>query len=202
MEKEALLMKDEAAPSGSLVEKRSARTYLLMKFDDSVNLTEMYRRFHLMDHVSDCAATRGDYDLILILQADNFETINEIVENKIMTVEGLNEAALMPVESPATMGKLPDRARGKKEDDRGHGKSASSYVLLEMEKDKLESVCPSLPMNGRIVFWDCTKGKFDIVMRVQGASFTEIDHMIRNQIGPLAGVLRIKELPIIQLMET
>jgi hypothetical protein len=202
MEKEALLMKDEAARSGSLVEKRSTRTYLLMKFDDSVDLTEMYRRFRFMDHVSDCAATRGDYDLILILEAANFETINEIVETEIMTVEGLDEAALMPVESTATMGKLPDRDRGEKEDDRGHGKSASSYVFLEMEKDKLESVCPSLHVNGRIVFWDCTKGRFDIAMRVQGASFTEIDHTIRNQIGPLPGVLRIKELPIIQLMET
>lgn len=213
MGKEALLMEGESARPGTPVEKRSARTYLLLKFDDSADLIAVYRRFHLMDRVSDCIATRGDYDLILLLQADSFETINEIVEKKIMTVEGLSEAALMPVESPAildngngnipSVGKHPARDRGETgtTDDRGHGKGASSYVFLEMEKEKLESIGPALFLNDGVVCWDRTKGKFDIAMLVRDANFPEIDHMIRNKIRPLSGVLRIKELPVIQLTE-
>ena len=213
MEKETLLKEDEVAHHGSHTEKKSARAYLLMKFDESADWTKTYRRFHSMDRVSDCAATRGDYNLILLLQADDFETINEIVENKIMTIGGLNEAAFMPVEALTTtdnvnekirsFDKIPDRNQGNNEaiDNRGHAKSAASYVLLEIEKEKRESIYPALHLIDGVVFCDCTKGKFDIAMLVQGASFTGIDQMIQNKIRPLAGVLRIKELPVIRLLE-
>ena len=206
-------MENKAAHHKGLTEKKSVHAYLLMKFDDSVDLIEVYRQFHSMDHVSNCVAARGDYHLILMLQADNFETINEIVENRIMTVEGISEAALMPVEAQTTIGnvnenihsvgKTPGRDRGENErtDNLGHAKTASSYIFLEIEKETGESLYPALCLNDSVAICDRTRGKFDIAMWVRGASFTEIDHMIQNKIRPLAGVLRIKELPVIQLFE-
>ena len=74
-------------------------------------------------------------------------------------------------------------------------------MFLEIEKEKLESIYPTLYMNDQVVSCDNIKGKYDIVLLMQGASFAEIDRNIQNKIKPLDGVLRIKESPIIKLFE-
>jgi DNA-binding Lrp family transcriptional regulator len=77
----------------------------------------------------------------------------------------------------------------------------SSYVMLEVEKEKLESVYPALYFDDQVVNCDYTDGRFNIVLLMQGTSFGEIENTIRNKFKTLDGVLRIKEYPIITLFE-
>ena len=65
----------------------------------------------------------------------------------------------------------------------------------------MENIYPTLYLNDQVVSCDCAKGKYDIVLLMQGTSFAEIDRNIRKKIKPLDGVLRIKESPIIKLFE-
>jgi DNA-binding Lrp family transcriptional regulator len=119
----------------------------------------------------------------------------------------------MPVETPhlpesvnniiGTVDKALGREKGNPETvtNANFWKSASSYVFLEIEKEKLETIYPTLYVNEQVVSCDCAKGKYDIVLLMQGASFADIDRNIQNKIKPLDGVLRIKESPIIKLFE-
>lgn len=194
-------------------ETKSTSTYLMLKFDDSVDLTEIYQRFYFMDNVLYCDATKGDYDMVLLLQAPDIETINELIEKKIKPIEGLRETVFMTVEPPmiaenvneiiGSVDRALGRDRGANEavENRDYWKNASSYVMLEIEKEKLETIYPALYLNDNVVYCDYTKGKFDVTMLLQGTSFSEIDGVIRNKIRPIDGVLRIKELPIIKLFE-
>ena len=77
----------------------------------------------------------------------------------------------------------------------------SSYVLLEIEKEKLESIYPALYFDDQVVYCDCTRGKYDIVLLMKGASFAEIGNTVKNKFKQLDGVLRVKEWPIITLLE-
>jgi DNA-binding Lrp family transcriptional regulator len=77
----------------------------------------------------------------------------------------------------------------------------SSYVMLEVEKEKMESIYPTLYFNDQVVNCDCTNGAFNVVLLMKGTSFTEIENTIRNKFKTVDGVLRIKEYPIITLFE-
>ncbi len=78
----------------------------------------------------------------------------------------------------------------------------SSYVMLEVEKEKMEGIYPALYFNDQVVNCDCTDGKFNVVLLVKGTSFSEIENAVRNRFKTMDGVLRIKEYPIITLFET
>jgi DNA-binding Lrp family transcriptional regulator len=166
-----------------------------------------------MDNVLYCDAIKGEYDMALLLQAAKLSDLHAIVDDKIKKLPGIKDVCFMPVESPLLSASANniigtvDKALGREKENAespnnaNFWKSASSYVFLEIDKEKLENIYPTLYMNDQVVSCDHIKGKYDIVLLMQGASFAEIDRNIQNKIKPLDGVLRIKESPIIKLFE-
>ncbi len=194
-------------------EEKAVSAYALLNFSESANLTEAYQNLYFMDQVLYCDAIKGDFDLALLLQAGKMSDIQSFVENKIKKLPSVKDVTFLPVDQPklpenvtniiSTVDKALGRDKGNAEaiNNPNFSKSASSYVFLEIEKEKLESIYPILYMNDNVVSCDCINGKYDMVLLMQGASFTEIDRNIMSKIKPLDGVLRIKETPIIKLFE-
>jgi len=194
-------------------EEKAVSAYALLNFSASANLTEAYQELYFMDQVLYCDAIKGDFDLALLLQAGNMADIQSMVEKRIKTLPGVKDVTFLPVDQPqlsesvtniiGTVDKALGRDKGNPEaaNNPNFWKSASSYVFLEIEKEKLESIYPILYMNDNVVSCDCIGGKYDMVLLMQGASFAEIDRNILTKIKPLDGVLRIKETPIIKLFE-
>lgn len=194
-------------------EAKAVSAYVLLNFSESANLAEAYQEMYFMNHVLYCDAIKGDFDMALLLQAENLSELHSLVEDKIKKLPGVKDICFMPVESPllpesvnniiGTVDKALGREKGNPEtvNNVNFSKSASSYVFLEIEKEKLENIYPTLYVNEQVVSCDCAKGKYDIVLLMQGTSFAEIDRNIQNKIKPLDGVLRIKESPIIKLFE-
>ncbi|MCU0235474.1 MAG: response regulator [Acidobacteria bacterium] len=198
-----------AEPSGA----SSVSAYVLLNFSDTADLAAVYQDLYFMDQVLYCDAIKGDFDLALLLQAGTLADIRATVDNKIKTLPGVKEAVFLPVDPPqlpegvaniiGTFDKALGREKGNPDaaNNANFQKSASSYVFLEIEKDKLEQIYPTLYINDQVVSCDCSAGRYDIVLLMQGASFAEIDRNILAKIKPLDGVLRIKEMPIIKLFE-
>jgi DNA-binding Lrp family transcriptional regulator len=160
-----------------------------------------------------CDAIRGDHDLMLLVQAETPEAIQEVVETKIKTIDGVTEVALLNVDAPMfgenvvdIIGSV-DKALGREKEEgelytnQTARARTSSYVLLEIEKEKLESIYPALYFDDQVVYCDCTKGKYDIVLLMKGTSFAEIGNTVKNKFKQMDGVLRVKEWPIITLLE-
>jgi CheY-like chemotaxis protein len=202
-------VKEDAEPGG----EKSVSAYALLNFDGTADLTEAYQKLYFMDQVLYCDAIKGDFDLALLLQAGTMTDIQSMVENKIKKLPGVKDVTFLPVDQPqlsesvaniiGTVDKALGRDKGNPEaaTNANFSRSASSYVFLEIEREKLESLYPILYMNDQVVSCDCISGKYDIVLLMQGASFAEIDRNITSKIKPLDGVLRIKETPIIKLFE-
>ncbi len=205
----AVAEKESAEPAGD----KAVSAYVLMNFAKSADLSEAYQELYFMDNVLYCDAIKGDYDLALLLQAGKMSDIHAVVDSKIKKLPGVKEIVFLPVDPPQLSESVADiigtfdKALGRDKEspeavnNANFAKSASSYVFLEIEKEKLETIYPTLYINEQVVSCDYIKGKFDIVLLMQGASFAEIDRNILAKIKPLEGVLRIKETPIIKLFE-
>jgi DNA-binding Lrp family transcriptional regulator len=190
-----------------------ASGYALVSVNDPAKLLGVYRKLYFHPNVLYCDAIRGDYDLMLLLQAATTARIEEIVEKEIGATDGVAEVLQLGVEAPTfgenvidIMGTV-DKALGrdKEENTVATGAAArnrvSSYVMLEVEKEKMESIYPTLYFNDQVVNCDCTNGAFNVVLLMKGTSFTEIENTIRSRFKTVDGVLRIKEYPIITLFE-
>ncbi|MCU0276120.1 MAG: response regulator [Acidobacteria bacterium] len=193
--------------------EKSVSAYVLLNFADTADLSAAYQELYFMDNMLYCDAIKGDFDLALLLQAATMSEIQAMVETRIKKLPGITEAVFLPVDTPqlsasavdiiSTVDKALGREKGNPDlaNNANFARSASSYVFLEIEKEKLETIFPTLYINEQVVSCDCISGNFDIVLLMQGASFAEIDRNIATKIKPLEGVLRIKETPIIKLFE-
>jgi len=203
----------EEAPNKAAAPAESVTSYALVTLDPSANLMDVYRKLYFQENVLYCDAIRGDYDLILMLQAESNERIEEIIENEVKATKGVADASLLTVETPMfgenvvnIMGSVDkalgrDKEEGEMYTDQTARVRASSYVMFEIEKEKLEAIYPVLYFNDQVVYCDYTRGKYDIVALMKGTSFSEIENTIRSKFKTLNGVLRIKEWPIITLFE-
>jgi DNA-binding Lrp family transcriptional regulator len=204
----------EPSPKPSAATDASISAYALVSLDNSADLLSIYRTFYFHPNVLYCDATRGDHDLVLLLQASTLDRIREVTEKEIHTMAGVAEVSLLAVDTPMfgenvinIMGSV-DRALGRDREEnvvaanQGARPAISSYVMLEIEKEKIEGIYPALYFNDQVVNCDYTNGKFNLVLLMKGTSFGEIDGIIRNRFKTMNGVLRIKEYPIITLFET
>ncbi len=192
-----------------------AAGYVLVSLDASANTVQMYRTFEtsFQKNLLYCDAVRGEHDFVLLLQGESNEEINAIVDKEIRKVPGVANVSLLTVQTPifsenlvAIMGSV-DKALGRvREEGEAYGDQAargraSSYVMFEIEKERLEEIYPVLYFNDQVVYCDYTSGDYDIVLLMKGTSFGEIENTIRNKFKPLEGILRIKEWPIIALFD-
>lgn len=192
-------------------EARSESVYVLVKIDTDADLIEIYTKMYYLDNVVYCDATKGDYDIFLLLQGSTLESLENICEMQIKTIQGVELVDFLPVGNPILDEKTSNIIHFAEDAfsadsfnqqmDRDLGNRVCSYILIEVEREKIESVYPLLRLNENIVYCDYTSGKFNIVLMIHGSYFNEIDKIIQEKIINLDGVLRVKEYPIINLFE-
>lgn len=71
--------------------------------------------------------------------------------------------------------------------------TVSSYVLMEIEKEKLDTIYPAPYFNEQGARCDCTRGKYDSIMLMKGLSFSQIERLSAIEFKSLDRVLRIQE---------
>jgi len=207
---------NKTAKAVDTIAKREVQTvsaYAMIKLDDKTDPMEVYKNLYNMENVLYCDATKGDYDIILLLQDANVEAINKLVKSKIMKTTGVKDITFIPVAQPviedndneilSSVDKILGNDKVDSEEING-GKlkrTASSYVLLDVEKEKINTIYPALHFNDNVVYCDYTQGKHDVILLLGGTSFQEIHKVINEHIKPLDGVLKIKECPIIKIFE-
>lgn len=193
------------------VEKiKTYSAYALLKIDKNANFFEIYRRLYFDKNVLYCDATQGDYDIFLLVQASCLEEFNEICEKSIKKIAGINEIDLLSVERPVIDESLRNIVENSEKfssseisvvNKRELDKRVCSYVLLEVEREKIEDIYPTLLLDDKIVYCDFTSGKYNLVLLVYGNYYTDIDEFIEYKISTLNGVLKIKEFPIVNIFE-
>jgi CheY-like chemotaxis protein len=192
-------------------EIKTTAAYVLIKVHDNLDYFSLYRKIYFMENVLYCDATHGDIDIFVLLQSDSVEKCREIFEHQILSLEGIKEAEFLPVTIPLLDDNIKDiihsagislfeenPAMSKERDSK---KAVYSYVLLDVDREKLDHVYPILRLTENILYCDYTSGKYNIIMMVFGTQFSEIDKIIENKIITLDGILKVKEYPVINIFE-
>lgn len=82
------------------VKEESVSMYAMVSLDSSAALLRIYRKLYFHRNVLYCDAIRGDYDLLLLLQAPTVDAIREVAEQEIGKMAGVAEVSLLSVETP------------------------------------------------------------------------------------------------------
>ncbi len=192
-------------------EETGVSAYIILKVNEEMGFFDTYKELYAMDNVVYCDAVKGDYDIILLAQAENIEHIRKIAETKIKKVKGVRTLDFLEVGQPL----LDESTRIILQDaeevlegnfditsrEREMSEKVCSYILMDVEREKLDGVYPTLRLDDNVVCCDYTIGKFNLVLFVAVNHFDEIDRFITEKIINLDGVLKIKEYPIVSLYE-
>jgi CheY-like chemotaxis protein len=193
-----------------IAEAKSESAYMLVRMEENADFFETHQSLYYMDNVLYCDATKGDYDVFMLAQSDTMENIREMSE-KINALPGIKSVDFLEVGRPvldestaAIISAAEDTfsdetaAEGKSRD---MGQRVCSYLMMDVELEKLDSIYPTLRLDDKVIFCDFTSGKANLVLFVTGSYFDEIDRFIQEKIVNLDGVLKVKEYPVVNLYE-
>ncbi|MGE5496690.1 MAG: response regulator [Syntrophothermus sp.] len=192
-------------------EAKTTAAYCLIKSKRQEDFVELYRRLYFMDNVLYCDAVRGDLDIFLLIQADSEDECLEFYDTRIKGMDGIAESVCMPVEVPVLNDAIRDILQSagismleenpEKAVMRDSSKAVFSYVLLEIDREKLDRIYTVINLTDNVLYCDYTSGRYNLVLLIYGPQFSEIDRVIENKIINLDGVLKVKRYPVISLFE-
>lgn len=190
---------------------KTAAAYMLIKINEKADFFDVYKKLYAMENVLYCDATRGDVDIFLLVQADTMEDCKSIFENEVKSIEGIKDVEFLPIGVPVLNDNIKDiinsagislyteTANLGAVRDSKH--SVCSYILAEVEREKIQEIYPVLKLSENIVYCDFTNGRYNLIMMVSGSQFSQIDKYIENKLINLNGMIKIKKYPIINIYE-
>jgi len=209
---EATILESVPGPKEAVIEEKEVETvsaYMLIKLEKEAAFLNIYRELYYMKDVLYCDATEGDYDIALLIQGKSKGDCKKISETIQKNIEGIKYVDFMEIGIPilddnirniiqtAEASDDPEKLAAK----RDFGRKICSYILMEVEREKLEYIYPVLRLSEEVVYCDYTTGKYNLVLFVYGTGFNEINKFIENKIVPMDGVLRVKKFPVLNLFE-
>ena len=209
---EIMESRQEEAPAAAdeKLDAKSESAFMLVRIEDDADFFEVHKTLYYMENILYCDATKGDYDIFLLAQADSMENLKEMKE-KIESVQGIKSVDFLEVSRPmldestaaiihtAEDVFLDDASEPNKK--RNLDQRVCSYVLMDVEREKLDEIYPTLRLDENVIFCDYTTGKYNLVLFVTACYFNEIDRFIQEKIVNMDGVLKVKEYPVISLFE-
>lgn len=189
--------------------KTSVSAYALVKVKAGGDV-KVFNKLYFMDNVLYCDAVRNSYDIVLLLNAATPAELDHIIQTKIKTLPEVDEVVYCPVAKPKLDAGIQDfindyekqkslSAQGNKPKRVPYPLSA--YVLIEVEKSRFNEIYPRLYFLDNVVSCDTTKGKYDLILLIQSATFNEMERLVREKIGSIDGIVRTRLLNIMNLFE-
>lgn len=201
---------ETVAPDSS-VEKKSEAAYMCIKLKDDADMFDIYRNLYFDKNALYCDMTTGEYDIIMLAQADSVQECRNLYHDRILKIDGVKEVDYIEVSTPVFDDNLNSALREAEEvlftdnakvlKERNLAKQLSSYVLLQVDKEKLEEIYPTLYLHKNVVYCDYSSGKYNLVLLMQGSNFGEIEKVIEEKINNIDGILKVKKFPIISGFE-
>lgn len=161
----------------------SLGAYVLARFNDPEKLLPAMQKVQSCEPVQHWHAVDGHVHLVMKVRG-NAASLPETLQR----LDGLDRLLAYDIVSDG-------------EHHGGDPSLAHAYVFLEIEPNKVESVCAGLKKMPEMLFCSTTRGGCDAVVLLQGVSFDALDYAIENNIRMLDGVLRLKRNYVIELTQ-
>lgn len=134
-------------------------------------------------------ATKGESEILLLVEKNQPEFSFVEYEKTLKDVAGVKNTVCEVLVS----------AYSAKE--RREKKKITSVLLMLVLPEKLEEIVSSLIQFENVMICYAAEGQYNLIVEVSADSFAETDKFIANHVAVLSGVLKLKELPLINLYD-
>jgi CheY-like chemotaxis protein len=201
----------EKAKKTGLEAERPVSAYVFIRGKSDADLYEMYSKLYFADGVLYCDAVRGDWDIVLLLQAPDKKGIEKLAKDQVESLSGVDEIKIHYSERPKLgedmesfihsfekMGAM--ESAGEEPMDKRNRGIVSAYAVVEIDRSRLSQLYSKLYFTENVVYCDASDDGNLMILLLQGQDFDQIRRTISNEVRAEAGVLRVKVMNIIEMM--
>ncbi|MCD6380079.1 response regulator [bacterium] len=189
------------------VMRESVSAYLTIKITDTDNIMNIYKKLYYLDGVQRCEAVRGDFDIIILMQAPSQDKIDALID-KIGKMDGVEVVSVDRVKRPkldrdvnefidiySNLVKEPTNVTSSK------NPGTTSYVVVDIDKDAIQQIFTTVFFIDEVVFCDVIEDGSRLVGMITGQSAVGKTPRIVEKLSQIEGVLRVREAKVIKIME-
>jgi len=181
---------------------------VFIRGEKDADLAEIYETLCFGDRVCYCDPVLGEWDLVLLLQAANRKSIDQIVQRHLGSLKGVEAFEVHYCEKPQISKDLEgfihdyEKMQATEKENEGvtdgrNMRMLTSYAILDVDASKLANVYMKLYFTDNVIHCDVADGGKKIVLLMQGISAQEVQSTIKSTIRLMPGVLRIKQLNVL-----
>ncbi len=202
--KETETIEPEAAEE-SLRESVSA--YLTIRVTDPDRSMEIYTELYRMESVQCCEAVRGDFDIIILVQASSQDEIKALFD-KIAAIDGVEIVSMSEIERPKLDRDVDefikiysDAVKKPAQTSPGQHPGTASYIIVDIDKKAIQQIFTTVYFIDDVVFCDVIEDGTKLVGMIIGHGAVGRAPRVIEKLSEIDGVLRVREAKVIKLSE-
>jgi len=187
--------------------RESISGYLTIKITDSENSMEIFDKLYSLPGIQSCDAVRGDFDVILLAQAESAEGIEEVF-NAVKAIDGIQVLSMSQVERPKLDRDVDQfidtyQKAVKQEAQAGARRQpgSMSYIIVDIDPDSIQQIFTTVFFIDEVVVCDVIEDGTKLVGMITGHGAVGKTPRIIEKLSQIDGVLRVREAKVIKLLD-
>lgn len=198
---------DSAAEQVNDGMRESISGYLTIKITDSENSMEIFDKLHSMPGIQSCDAVRGDFDVILLAQAESATEIEEVFDS-VKAINGIHVLSMSQVKRPKLDRDVDQfidsyQKAVKQEAQAGARRQpgSMSYIIVDIDPESIQQIFTTVFFIDEVVVCDVIEDGTKLVGMITGHGAVGKTPRIIEKLSQVDGVLRVREAKVIKLID-
>jgi CheY-like chemotaxis protein len=187
--------------------RESISAYLTVKITDPDRSMEIYDSLYRMDGIQSCDAVRGDFDIILLVQASSQAEIQAIFDS-VKAMEGIEVLSMSEIERPKLdrdvdqfIDTYQHAVKHDAQADARRQPGTMSYIIVDIDPGAIQQIFTTVFFIDEVVFCDVIEDGSKLVGMITGHGAMGKTPRIIEKLNQIDGVLRVREAKVIKLIE-
>ncbi len=187
--------------------RESISAYLTIKITDAEKSMEIFDRLYSMPNIQSCDAVRGDFDVILLAQAESQDEIEKVFET-VKAMDGVKVLSMSTVERPKLdrdVDQFIDTYQKAVKQDAQAGArrqpGTMSYIIADIDPEAIQQIFTTVFFIDEVVVCDVIEDGTKLVGMITGHGSVGKTPRIIEKLSQIDGVLRVREAKVIKLID-
>lgn len=187
--------------------RESVSAYLTIKITDQDESMEIFDKLYSMRNIQSCDAVRGDFDVILLVQAESQNEMEKVFD-EVKSIEGIKVLSMSTVERPKLdrdVDQFIDTYQKAVKQDAQAGArrqpGTMSYIIADIDPDSIQQIFTTVFFIDEVVVCDVIEDGSKLVGMITGHGAVGKTPRIIEKLSQIDGVLRVREAKVIKLID-
>jgi len=187
--------------------RESVSAYLTIKITNQEDSMEIFDKLYSMRNIQSCDAVRGDFDVILLVQAESQNEMEKVFD-EVKAIEGIKVLSMSTVERPKLdrdVDQFIDTYQKAVKQDAQAGArrqpGTMSYIIADIDPDAIQQIFTTVFFIDEVVVCDVIDEGTKLVGMITGHGAVGKTPRIIEKLSQIDGVLRVREAKVIKLID-